>query len=92
LQVKVIDVFFTTIFRTGLQPHLKLTTTDMTRDTFIKHKEATMICEENGLIITNYNALLAQPESKSITQPIVNYTTTKQQLTCSNYGKTCHAK
>jgi hypothetical protein len=50
----------------------------MTRNTLIKHKEATVICEENGLIITNYNALLTQPESKSVTQPIVNYTITKQ--------------
>ncbi len=30
----------------------------MTRDTLIKHKEAIVICEENGLIITNYNALI----------------------------------
>jgi hypothetical protein len=61
-----------------LQPFLKLAIVGMTRNTLIKHKEATVICEENGLIITNYNALLTQPESKSVTQPIVNYTITKQ--------------
>jgi hypothetical protein len=27
-----------------------------------------------------------------VAQPIVNYITTKQVLTCSNYGKTNHAK
>jgi hypothetical protein len=29
----------------------------MTRNTLIKHKEAIVICEENGPIIANYNAL-----------------------------------
>jgi hypothetical protein len=50
----------------------------MTRNTLIKHKETTIICEESGLIITNYNALLTQLESKSVTQLIMNYTTTKK--------------
>jgi hypothetical protein len=66
LQVKVIDDFFTKIFRTGLQPYLRLATIGMTRDTLIKHKEALVICEENGLIIINYNALLAQLESNQL--------------------------
>jgi hypothetical protein len=40
----------------------------MTRDTLIKHKvEAGMICEESGLVITNYNYLIIQPESKLVT-------------------------
>jgi hypothetical protein len=30
----------------------------MTRDTLIKHKAAIVICEENGPIIANYNALI----------------------------------
>jgi len=64
----------------------------MTRDTMIKHKEVTMIFEESGLVITNYNALITQLESKPIAHPIVTYTTIRQQLTCSNCGKTCHAK
>ncbi len=53
----------------------------MTRDTFIKHKEATMICEESGPVIANYNALITQLESNPIKQPIVIYITAKQQLT-----------
>ncbi len=65
----------------------------MTRNTLIKHKEAIIICEESGLIITNiYNALPTQLEVKLVTQLIVNYTTNKQQLTCSNYRKIGHAK
>ncbi len=90
--MKAIDVFFTTIFKTNLQPYLILATIGMTRDTFIKHMEAIMICEESGMVITNYNALIIQPESKSVAQPIVHFTMTKQPLTCSNYGKTGHAK
>jgi hypothetical protein len=50
----------------------------MTRDTLIKHKEIVVICEESGLAIANYNALITQLESKPIAQPIVTYTTTKQ--------------
>jgi hypothetical protein len=64
----------------------------MTRDTLIKHKEAIVICEESGLVIINYNALIIQPESKLVAQPIVTYTTFKQQLTCLNCGKMGHAK
>jgi len=51
-----------------------------------------VICEKNGLIITNYNTLITQPKSKPMTQPIVHYTMVKQPLTYSNYGKTGHAK
>jgi hypothetical protein len=58
----------------------------------IKHKEVVVICEESGLIIANYNALIAQLESKLVTQSIVIYTIVKQYLTCSNCGKTCHVK
>jgi hypothetical protein len=61
--------------------------------TLIKHKEATIICEEKGSIITKvYNVLLTQLEVKSVVQPIVNYIMIKQQLTWSNYGKIGHAK
>jgi len=49
----------------------------MTRDTFIKHKEDAMICEENGPIIVNYNVFLTQLESKPVALPIVIYITTK---------------
>ncbi len=62
LQVKNIDVFLTTIFKASLQPYLRLTITCMARDTFIKHKEAIVICEENGSVIANYNALITHLE------------------------------
>jgi hypothetical protein len=65
LIVKATDVFLTMIFRTSLQPYL-ISTTCMTRDTFIKHKEVAIIYEESGLDITNYNVLLTQLESKPI--------------------------
>ncbi len=61
LQMKAINVFLTTIFRIGLQPYLRLATADMTRNTLIKHKEIVVICEESGLVITNYNTLIIQP-------------------------------
>jgi hypothetical protein len=80
LQVKVIDVFFITIFTIGLQPNLRLATTHITRDTIIKHKETIVICEKNGLIIANYNILIIHPKSNPIAQPIVIYTIVKQQL------------
>lgn len=90
--MKAINFFLTTIFRTGLQPYLKLATAGMTRNTLIKHKELVVICEESRLVITNYDTLIIQPLSKPVTWPIVTYTTSKQQLTRSNYGKTNHAK
>jgi hypothetical protein len=64
--MKATDVFLTTIFKIGLQPYLKLVIVDMTRNTLIKHKEVVMICEESGQIITNYNVLINQPESKLV--------------------------
>ncbi len=39
-----------------------------------------MICEKNGPIITNYNILITQIESKLIAQPIVHYIMVKQPL------------
>jgi hypothetical protein len=64
----------------------------MTRDTLIKHKEIVIICEKNASIIANFNVLLTQLDSKPIVQPIINYIIVKQPLTCSNCGKTGHAK
>ncbi len=65
--MKATDVFLTIIFRTCLQPYLKLAITCMTKDTLIKHKKVAMICEENGKVITNYNALIIQPKFKPVT-------------------------
>jgi len=85
LQMKAIDVFLTTIFKSSLHSYFRLATS-MTRDTLIKHKEVVMIYEESGLIIANYNALITQPKSKLVAQPIISYTITRQRLTCSNCG------
>jgi hypothetical protein len=59
--MKAINVFLTIIFRSSLQPYFKLATKGMTRDTFIKHKEVVVICEESGLVMANFNALINQP-------------------------------
>ncbi len=65
--VKATDVFYTTIFRTCLQPYLRLAIIGITKDTLIKHKKGLVICEENGKVITNYNALIIQLEFKPVT-------------------------
>jgi hypothetical protein len=85
LQMKAIDVFLTIIFKSSLHSYLRLATS-MTRNTLIKHKEVVMIYEESGLITINYNALITQPKSKLVAQPIISYTITRQRLTCSNCG------
>jgi hypothetical protein len=55
LQVKAIDVFLTTLFRTCLLLYLKLTIVGMKRDTLIEHKEVVVVCEESGLVTLSYN-------------------------------------
>ncbi len=67
LQVKTTNVFSTNIFKSSLQWYLRLATIDMMRDTLIKHKEPTLICEESGPNIANYNVLIIQLESKLVT-------------------------
>ncbi len=61
LQVKTTNVFLTIAFRACLLPYLRLATASMKRDTSIEHKEVTIVCEENGPISLNYNALLTTP-------------------------------
>ncbi len=73
-----INDFLTSIFKISLQPYLKLATNSMMRDTMIKNKKVAVICEKNGSIIANYNALITQLESKLVTQPIIIYTIAKQ--------------
>jgi hypothetical protein len=46
--LKTIDMYLTIVFYVQLFPYLKLTTINMKRDTLIEHKEATLICENNG--------------------------------------------
>jgi hypothetical protein len=43
-------------------------------------------------LLANYNTLITQLKFKLVAQPIVTYTTSKQQLTCLNCGKMVHAK
>ncbi len=61
LQVKATNVLLVIIFRTNLKPYFKITIVGMTRDTFIKHKEIVVICEESALVIANYNILIIRP-------------------------------
>ncbi len=76
--MKVTNVFLTTIFKIGLQPYFRLATSCMTRDILFKNKEAIVMCEESGPVITNYNILITQPKFKPIAQPIVAYATYRQ--------------
>jgi hypothetical protein len=71
--MKATNVFFNIIFKASLLPYLRLATIGMTEDTLIKHKEVTMICEENEPSIVSYNVSITQLDSKSIAQPIVTY-------------------
>jgi len=43
--MKATNFFLPIIFRTILQPYLRLATIGMTKDTFIKNKETTVISE-----------------------------------------------
>jgi hypothetical protein len=43
----------------------------MKKDTLIEHKEATVVCEENGPISLSYNVLLTTLKANTITKPIV---------------------
>jgi len=56
------------------------------------HKEIAIIYEESGSVIINYNALIPHTKSKLVTQLVIIYIVVKQYLTCSNCGKTNHAK
>jgi hypothetical protein len=47
------DVFLSTVFKAGLLPYLRLTITNMKRNTLIKHKEVVVVCEENGPVNLN---------------------------------------
>jgi hypothetical protein len=62
----------------------------MRRNTSIEHKEAVVVCEENGLVSLNYNALLTTPKVNIVVKPIIHVITIKSALTCTNCGKTNH--
>ncbi len=90
LQVRTTNVFLTTVFRAGLLPYLKLTTTRMKRDTLIEHKEVVVVCEENGPVSLSFNVLLTTPETNTVVKPIIPVVIVKSALTCTNCGKTGH--
>jgi hypothetical protein len=89
-QVKTTDVFLTNIFRTCLLLYLRLTIAGMKKKTLIKHKEATVVCEERGPISLNYNDLLTTLEANIIAKPIVYVITSKSTSTYTNCGKIGH--
>jgi hypothetical protein len=84
------NVFLTINFRVSSLPYLRLATTIMKIDTLIEHKEAVIICEENGPISLNYNVLLPTLEANIVIKQVVFTVKTKSTLTCTNCGKTCH--
>jgi hypothetical protein len=53
LKVEANDVFFTIIFGTNLQPYLRLATTSMIKDSFIKHKEVVVDALPSSWIDSN---------------------------------------
>jgi hypothetical protein len=89
LQVKVIDVFFTIVFRISLLPYFKLTTIGMKWNTLIEHKEV-VVCEESGHVSLSYNVLLTPLEVNVVTKPIVTIVKGKSTYTYINCGRTCH--
>jgi hypothetical protein len=46
LRHRTINNFIITIFKSRLQPYLRLATTCMKRKNLQKHKETTLVCEE----------------------------------------------
>jgi hypothetical protein len=58
----------------------------------IKHKEATIVCEERGPINLSYNALLTTLEANTIVKPIIPIASTKSTSSCTNCGKTGHIR
>ncbi len=57
LQILTTNSFLNTMFRAGLQSYIKIMTTRMKWLTLQKHKEATMLCEEEMTTIKTRNAL-----------------------------------
>jgi len=88
LHVKATNVFLTTIFKACLLPYLILATASMKRNTSIEHKEATIVCDENGPISLSYNALVTTPKANTMVKLVVLVVTTKSTLTCTNCAKT----
>jgi hypothetical protein len=62
----------------------------MKRNTSIKHKEATIVCEENEPINMSYNILLTTPKANAGVKHITPTVTAKSTLTYTNCGKIGH--
>jgi hypothetical protein len=62
----------------------------MKKNTLIKHKEATVICEESGHVNLNYNVLLITLEVNTMVKPTIIVVATKLTLTCTNCDKIGH--
>ncbi len=90
-QVRAIDVFFTTIFKAGLLPYLRLTNVGMKKNTLIEHKEIVVVCKESGHVNMSYNVLLTTLEANAGVKLVVLVVIVKSTLTCTNYGKTNHS-
>jgi hypothetical protein len=88
LQLRTTYVFLTTIFKVGLLPYLRLTTT-LKKNILIKHKEV-VVCEESGPVSLNYNVLLTTPKTNVIVKLIIPTVIVKSTLTYTNCGKIGH--
>jgi hypothetical protein len=62
----------------------------MKGDTLIEHKEAVIICEENGPINLSYNVQLTTLEANIVVKLVIPIVTTKSTLTYTNCGKINH--
>jgi hypothetical protein len=62
----------------------------MKKNTLIKHKKTTVICEESGHVSLNYNVLLITLEVNTMVKPTIHVVTTKLTLTCTNCDKINH--
>jgi len=63
----------------------------MKRITLLEHKEAIVICEENGLVSLSYNVILTTPEANAIVEHVVPIVTVKSTLTYTHCGKIGHS-
>jgi hypothetical protein len=56
-QHKTIDSFLTIVFRSRLQPYMRVTMEGMKKKTLHQHKERTLVCEEGIFEILTINNL-----------------------------------
>jgi hypothetical protein len=66
LQHRTTNSFLTTVFKSRLQPYLRVTTTNMKRETLQQHEETTLVCEKGIFELEFINNLLAPQSNKII--------------------------